>query len=291
MCSILAILDIPSVTDELREQALTMSRRQRHRGPDWSGIHADDHAILAHERLAIVDLLHGAQPLYSPDQRYVLAVNGEIYNHRELRKEFPDYTFQTDSDCEVIIPLLDRDGIDGLKRLNGIYAFVLWDSLKNRFLVARDPVGVIPLYFGHDAAGHLIVASEMKALEPVCNRFEEFLPGHVLDSDSDREPREWHDWGWEAYEDVEAGSSDPQVVRNALSDAVHRQLMGDVPYGVLLSGGLDSSVIAALACKYAASRVDADDQSEAWWPRIHSFAIGLEGSPDLAAAKAVADHI
>lgn len=291
MCSILAILDIPHVTDELREQALTMSRRQRHRGPDWSGIHADDHAILAHERLAIVDLLHGAQPLYSPDQRYVLAVNGEIYNHRDLRKEFPDYTFQTDSDCEVIIPLLDRDGIDGLKRLNGIYAFVLWDSQSKRFLVARDPVGVIPLYFGHDAAGHLIVASEMKALEPVCNRFEEFLPGHVLDSDSDREPREWHEWGWESFDDVEKGSSDPAVVRKSLSDAVHRQLMGDVPYGVLLSGGLDSSVIAALACKYAASRVDADDQSEAWWPRIHSFAIGLEGSPDLAAAQAVADHI
>lgn len=291
MCSILAILDIPHVTDELREQALTMSRRQRHRGPDWSGIHADDHAILAHERLAIVDLLHGAQPLYSPDQRYVLAVNGEIYNHRDLRKEFPDYTFQTDSDCEVIIPLLDCDGIDGLKRLNGIYAFVLWDSQSKRFLVARDPVGVIPLYFGHDAAGHLIVASEMKALEPVCNRFEEFLPGHVLDSDSDREPREWHEWGWESFDDVEKGSSDPAVVRKSLSDAVHRQLMGDVPYGVLLSGGLDSSVIAALACKYAASRVDADDQSEAWWPRIHSFAIGLEGSPDLAAAQAVADHI
>lgn len=291
MCSILAILDIPHVTDELREQALTMSRRQRHRGPDWSGIHADDHAILSHERLAIVDLLHGAQPLYSPDKRYVLAVNGEIYNHRDLRKEFPDYAFQTDSDCEVIIPLLDRHGVEGLKKLNGIYAFVLWDSLDKRFLVARDPVGVIPLYFGHDAAGHLIVSSEMKALEPVCNRFEEFLPGHVLDSDSDRAPHKWHDWGWEDFDDVKDGSSDPAVVRQSLSDAVHRQLMGDVPYGVLLSGGLDSSVIAALACKYAASRVDADDQSEAWWPRIHSFAIGLEGSPDLAAAQAVADHI
>ena len=291
MCSILAILDIPHVTDELREQALDMSRRQRHRGPDWSGIHADDHAILAHERLAIVDLLHGAQPLYSPDKRYVLAVNGEIYNHRDLRKEFPDYEFQTDSDCEVIIPLLNRDGISGLKRLNGIFAFVLWDSVEQRFLVARDPVGVIPLYFGHNAEGHLIVASELKALESVCNRFEEFLPGHVLDSDSDREPRKWSEWGWEAWVEVKDGPSDPQVVREALSDAVHRQLMGDVPYGVLLSGGLDSSVIAALACRYAASRVEEDDQTQAWWPRIHSFAIGLEGSPDLAAAQEVANHI
>ena len=291
MCSILAILDIPLVTDELREQALAMSRRQRHRGPDWSGIHADDHAILAHERLAIVDLLHGAQPLYSADKRYVLAVNGEIYNHRDLRKEFPDYVFQTDSDCEVLIPLLDRDGIDGLKRLNGIFAFVLWDSVKHRFLVARDPVGVIPLYFGHDADGHLIVASELKALESVCNRFEEFLPGHVLNSDSDRTPRRWHEWGWEAWDAVKDGPSDPRIVRDALSEAVHRQLMGDVPYGVLLSGGLDSSVIAALACRYAASRVEEDDQTQAWWPRVHSFAIGLEGSPDLAAAKHVADHI
>jgi asparagine synthase (glutamine-hydrolysing) len=291
MCSILAILDIPHVTDELREQALDMSRRQRHRGPDWSGIHADDHAILAHERLAIVDLLHGAQPLYSPDKRYVLAVNGEIYNHRDLRKEFPDYEFQTDSDCEVIIPLLNRDGISGLKRLNGIFAFVLWDSVEQRFLVARDPVGVIPLYFGHNAEGHLIVASELKALESVCNRFEEFLPGHVLDSDSDREPRKWSEWGWEAWVEVKDGPSDPQVVRKALSDAVHRQLMGDVPYGVLLSGGLDSSVIAALACRYAASRVEEDDQTQAWWPRIHSFAIGLEDSPDLAAAQEVANHI
>ncbi len=291
MCSILAILDIPQMTDELREQALNMSRRQRHRGPDWSGIHADDHAILAHERLAIVDLLHGAQPLYSPDQRYVLAVNGEIYNHRELRKDFPDYDFQTDSDCEVIIPLLDRYGIEGLKRLNGIFAFVLWDSSRERFLIARDPVGVIPLYVGHDADGHLIVASELKALEPVCNRFEEFPPGFVLNSDSDREPQKWHEWGWESFETVKDGSSDPALVRSALSSAVHRQLMGDVPYGVLLSGGLDSSVIAALACKYAESRVEDNDLTKAWWPRIHSFAIGLEGSPDLAAAQAVADHI
>lgn len=291
MCSILAILDIHHVSAELRDQALAMSRRQRHRGPDWSGIHADDNAILAHERLAIVDLLHGAQPLYSPDERYVLAVNGEIYNHRDLRKEFPDYAFQTDSDCEVIIPLLDRDGIDGLKRLNGIFAFVLWDSKAKRFLVARDPVGVIPLYFGHDAEGHLIIASEMKALESVCNRFEEFLPGHVLNSDDGREPRKWNEWGWETWDSVKDGSSDAQVVRDALSASVHRQLMGDVPYGVLLSGGLDSSVIAALACRYAASRVEEDDQSQAWWPRVHSFAIGLEGSPDLAAARAVADHI
>ena len=291
MCSILAILDIPSDAESLRSLALDMSRRQRHRGPDWSGIHVGTNAILAHERLAIVDLLHGAQPLYSPDQRYVLAVNGEIYNHRELRARFPEYEFQTDSDCEVIIPLLDEEGIDGLRRLNGIFAFVLWDQNSGRYLVARDPIGVIPLYFGHDADGHLIVASEMKALEPVCNRFEEFLPGHVLDSDSDRMPVKWSTRDWAPYDAVKDGSSDPALVRKALSDSVHRQLMGDVPYGVLLSGGLDSSVIAALAAQFAESRVEDDDQSKAWWPRLHSFAIGLEGSPDLAAAQAVADHI
>ncbi|MDE2996579.1 MAG: asparagine synthase B [Bacteroidota bacterium] len=291
MCSILAILDIPSDAESLRSLALDMSRRQRHRGPDWSGIHVGNNAILAHERLAIVDLLHGAQPLYSPDQRYVLAVNGEIYNHRELRARFPEYEFQTDSDCEVIIPLLDEEGIDGLRRLNGIFAFVLWDQNSGRYLVARDPIGVIPLYFGHDAEGHLIVASEMKALEPVCNRFEEFLPGHVLDSDSDRMPVKWSTRDWAPYDAVKDGSSDPAVVRKALSDSVHRQLMGDVPYGVLLSGGLDSSVIAALAAQFAESRVEDYDQSKAWWPRLHSFAIGLEGSPDLAAAQAVADHI
>jgi asparagine synthase (glutamine-hydrolysing) len=291
MCSILAILDIPAGAETLRDQALEMSRRLRHRGPDWSGIHLDEHAILAHERLAIVDLLHGAQPLYSPDKRYVLAVNGEIYNHRELRARFPEYAFQTESDCEVIIPLLEAEGVDGLKRLNGIFAFVLWDAVAGRFLVARDPVGVIPLYFGHDAEGHLMVASELKALEGVCNRFQEFLPGHVLDSETGREPKKWAGWDWDTFEAVENGPSDPTLVRKALSDAVHRQLMGDVPYGVLLSGGLDSSVIAALAAQFAESRVDDGDQTKAWWPRLHSFAIGLEGSPDLAAAKAVADHI
>ncbi len=291
MCSILAILDIPAAAETLRDQALEMSRRLRHRGPDWSGIHLDEHAILAHERLAIVDLLHGAQPLYSPDKRYVLAVNGEIYNHRELRARFPEYAFQTESDCEVIIPLLEAEGVDGLKRLNGIFAFVLWDAVAGRFLVARDPVGVIPLYFGHDAEGHLMVASELKALEGVCNRFQEFLPGHVLDSETGREPKKWAGWDWDTFEAVENGPSDPTLVRKALSDAVHRQLMGDVPYGVLLSGGLDSSVIAALAAQFAESRVDDGDQSKAWWPRLHSFAIGLEGSPDLAAAKDVADHI
>ncbi|MDA0378027.1 MAG: asparagine synthase B [Bacteroidetes bacterium] len=291
MCSILAILDIPAGAESLRDQALEMSRRLRHRGPDWSGIHLDEHAILAHERLAIVDLLHGAQPLYSPDKRFVLAVNGEIYNHRELRARFPEYAFQTDSDCEVIIPLLEAEGIDGLKRLNGIFAFVLWDSSAERFLVVRDPVGVIPLYYGHDAEGHLMVASELKALEGVCNRFQEFLPGHVLDSNTGREPQKWAGWDWDTFEAVQNGPSDPTLVRKALSDAVHRQLMGDVPYGVLLSGGLDSSVIAALAAQFAESRVDDGDQSKAWWPRLHSFAIGLEGSPDLAAARAVADHI
>lgn len=291
MCSILAFLDITSPTDSLREQALELSRKLRHRGPDWSGIHADDHTILAHERLAIVDLLHGAQPLTSPDHRYVLAVNGEIYNHRELRREFSEYAFQTDSDCEVIIPLLASEGTAGLSRLNGIFAFVLWDSLHKRYVIARDPVGVIPLYVGHDPEGHLVVASELKALEGACNRFEEFLPGHVIDSSIGREPIKWSVRDWTTYDDVENGPSDPSILREALSAAVHRQMMSDVPFGVLLSGGLDSSVIAALACSFEQARVEDDDKTRAWWPRIHSFAIGLEGSPDLEAAQHVADHI
>ena len=291
MCSILAILGIQKGDPVLRSHALELSKLQRHRGPDWSGIYSDDHAILAHERLSIVDLLHGAQPLISSDRRYVLAVNGEIYNHLELRKQFPEYSFQTDSDCEVIIPLLDRFGVDGIKQLNGIFAFVLWDAVKKEYIIARDPVGVIPLYMGYDAEGHAYVASELKAIEAHCKQVHPFPPGHVIQSSSGPESHSYVDWSWMSFESVKDGSSDVAVIRKGLDAAVHRQLMGDVPFGVLLSGGLDSSIIAAIACKYAENRVDDNDSSPAWWPQIHSFAIGLEGSPDLKAAQEVADHI
>ncbi len=291
MCSILAILGPIGSDSTLRERALELSKKQRHRGPDWSGIFSDNHAILAHERLSIVDLTHGSQPLVSPDGRFVLAVNGEIYNHRALRSTLTDYAFQTESDCEVIIPLFMKYGTDCVHHLNGIFAFILWDTVEQQFLVARDPIGVIPLYSGYDSKGHAYFASELKALESDCPQVFPFPPGHILFSKEGSETRPYFTPAWTNYDVVENGSEDPMVVREALSDAVHRQLMSDVPYGVLLSGGLDSSIIAALACTYAANRIEDDDSSPAWWPQIHSFAIGLDGSPDLAAAKTVADHI
>jgi asparagine synthase (glutamine-hydrolysing) len=291
MCSVLGILDIRADGARLRETALELSRRQRHRGPDWSGIFANDRAVLAHERLSIVDVLHGAQPLGDFATGPVLAVNGEIYNHRELRARYPEHPFATDSDCEVIIPLYLDKGVDGLGDLNGIFAFVLYDIARDRYVIARDPVGVVPLYTGRDEDGNLYVASEMKALIPVCRSVEVFPPGHVLDSAAGEEPTAFRRPRWERFDDIEPEGIGTREVRRALQDAVHRQLMSDVPYGVLLSGGLDSSIVSAVAKKYAARRIEDDDYSEAWWPQLHSFAIGLEGSPDLAAAAEVAKHI
>ncbi|MEQ9104741.1 MAG: asparagine synthase B [Rhodothermales bacterium] len=295
MCSILGILQLRTDPADVRSQALELSKLQRHRGPDWSGIFANDRAVLAHERLSIVDVAHGAQPLVSPDGRYVLAVNGEIYNHVALRREFPDYAFRTQSDCEVIIPLLAAEGPMGVARLNGIFAFILYDTQQDTAVIARDPLGVIPLYTGFDADGQFLVASELKALTPVCRQVDLFMPGHVLVSPTESTPTRYWNPEWREWEHVRHADTDPALaarrLRRALEDAVHRQLMGDVPYGVLLSGGLDSSITAALAAQFAANRVDDNDASPAWWPRLHSFAIGLEGSPDLAAAERVAEHI
>ena len=291
MCSILGILEIRSEAQGLRDQALELSRRQRHRGPDWSGVFACDRAILAHERLSIVDVLHGAQPLGDLERGPVLAVNGEIYNHRELRARFPDHAFATDSDCEVILPLYMERGSDFLNDLNGIFAFVLYDVAADRYVVARDPIGVIPLYTGRDAHGNLYVASEMKALTPVCRTVEVFPPGHVLDSAVGPEPLPYYRPTWRDPDALTPEGIGTLQIRQALQDAVHRQLMSDVPYGVLLSGGLDSSIVSAVAKRYAARRIEDDDYTEAWWPQLHSFAIGLEGSPDLVAAAQVARHI
>jgi len=291
MCSILALLDLKSDTAPLRARALRLSRLQRHRGPDWSGVYTHDRAILAHERLSIVDVTHGAQPLLNEAGTHALAVNGEIYNHRELRDSLREpYPFRTESDCEVILALYRERGTDFLDELNGIFAFVLYDAERDRYVVARDHIGIVPLYMGRDAEGTLHVASEMKALVPVCEAVEEFPPGHVLDSEVG-EPRRWYTREWREYEAVRGGTADPAVVRDALEDAVRRQMMCDVPYGVLLSGGLDSSIIAAAARRFAARRVEDGGRSEAWWPQLHSFAIGLEGAPDLAAAREVAAHI
>jgi asparagine synthase (glutamine-hydrolysing) len=291
MCSILAILDLKTDALALRRTAIRLSRLQRHRGPDWSGIFSNDHAILAHERLAIVDVLHGAQPLRNAAGTHVLAVNGEIYNHRELRASLAaPYSFLTDSDCEVILALYRDHDVGFLDMLNGIFAFVLYDAERNRYLIARDPVGVVPLYMGEDAAGNVYVASEMKALVPVCTSISEFPPGHYLDSRTGAPQRYW-ERAWRDYDTVADNPADPQALRTALSHAVERQLMSDVPYGVLLSGGLDSSIIAATARTFAARRVEEQGRTAAWWPQLHSFSIGLEGSPDLSAARAAAQHI
>ena len=294
MCSIFGMFGLQPGDDvpALRRQALELSQTQRHRGPDWSGVHHDAGAILVHERLAIVDPAGGSQPLRSADGGLVLAVNGEIYNHRELKAALAsDYAFQTGSDCEVINALYREDQpASFLNRLNGIFAFALWDAAAGRALVARDPIGVVPLYWGHDRAGRLCVASEMKALVPVCRTVETFPPGHYLDSEIG-ELRQYYHREWREYEAVKSGPSEAQLVRDGLEAAVKRQLMSDVPYGVLLSGGLDSSIIAAAAKRFAARRGEDEGQSEAWWPQLHSFAIGLEGAPDLLAARDVAEFI
>jgi asparagine synthase (glutamine-hydrolysing) len=273
-----------------------MSKRIRHRGPDWSGIYCNGQTILAHERLAIVDPQSGGQPLYSPDGKIVLAVNGEIYNHQEIRDRQPDYAFKTKSDCEVILSLYKEKGVHFLEDLNGIFAFALYDSENDRYLIARDHIGIIPLYMGWDNDGAFYVASELKALEGYCEKIETFPPGHYLYSEDGKLTR-WYTRDWVDYENVKASPSadqHPEVItqlREALEAAVKRQLMTDVPYGVLLSGGLDSSIVSAVAKKYASRRIEGDGSEKAWWPRLHSFAVGLEGSPDLAAARKVADHI
>ncbi|MED5526962.1 asparagine synthase B [Gallaecimonas pentaromativorans] len=291
MCSIFGILDLKTDPQELRKTALEMSKRMRHRGPDWSGIYADNNAIIAHERLAIVDMNNGAQPLLNAEKNHVLAVNGEIYNHKAIRKQYQDkYPFQTESDCEVILALYQEKGEAFLDELNGIFAFVLYDATDNSYLIGRDHMGIIPLYIGWDKDGNFYVASELKALTPVCNRVETFPPGHYLSS-KDGEIKRYYQRDWQSFEAVESNQSSVTELRDALDAAVKRQLMSDVPYGVLLSGGLDSSVISALAQRHAERRIEDDDQSQAWWPRLHSFAVGLKGSPDLLAAQDVAKHI
>ena len=291
MCGFVGIFDIgEGRASSLRKQLLGMSRKIRHRGPDWSGVFECPKALIAHERLAIIDPLSGKQPLYSPDGRYVLAVNGEIYNHKELRKELSkDYKFQTQSDCEVILPLYIKYGTEFLDKLVGIFAFALYDSKEDTYLIGRDPIGVIPLYQGWDADGHYYVASELKALEGVCCTFQEFLPGQYLKKGE--APVKWYKRDWFSFDSVKDNTSSIPQLREELEAAVKRQMMSDVPYGVLLSGGLDSSVIAAITAKFARRRVETGDTQEAWWPRLHSFAVGLEDSPDLKAARKAAEAL
>ena len=300
MCGIVGIFNLRQQTPEWRQKALRMSQKVRHRGPDWSGIYAGGSAILAHERLSIVDPESGRQPLFSPDRKQVLAVNGEIYNHQDIRKEFAGrYPYQTGSDCEVILSLYRQwrdDGADAsrlpqlIERLSGIFAFALYDADLDAFLIARDPIGVIPLYIGYDKEGHVYVASELKALEGQCDSYEVFLPGHYYWSRKPGMTRYYYR-RWESYDYVKDRPALVSDVREGLRDAVRRQLMSDVPYGVLLSGGLDSSVISAIAQSYSAHRIEDGGATQAYWPRLHSFAVGLKGSPDLAKARLVADYI
>ena len=291
MCGIVCAFDVKESTEVLRPQLLEMSKKVRHRGPDWSGIYSDDKAILAHERLAIVDPASGKQPLFSADGKLVLAANGEIYNHQELRKQFiGKYDFQTKSDCEVILALYQEKGPAFVDKMNGIFGFAIYDSEKDEYFIARDHMGIIPLYIGWDKNGTFYVASELKALEGTCSKIQLFPPGHYMHS-SDGEFVQWYKRDWMEYDAVKENKTSIQKIKDALEAAVHRQLMSDVPYGVLLSGGLDSSVTSAIAKKYSQKRVESGDTADAWWPQLHSFSVGLEGSPDLAAAQKVANHI
>lgn len=290
MCGIVCAFDLKQDSKSLRPKVLEMAKIIRHRGPDWSGIYSSDKAILAHERLAIVDPASGKQPLYSENKKIVLATNGEIYNHQDLKKEFENYNFSTKSDCEVILPLYQKYGTDFLDKLNGIFAFAIYDTENNSYLVARDHIGIIPLYIGWDDKGTFYVSSELKALEGQCSEIELFPPGNYYSS-SDKTFVQWYNRDWKDYENVKNNNSNIEKIKNSLEEAVHRQLMSDVPYGVLLSGGLDSSITSAIAKKFSEKRIESQDKEKAWWPQLHSFSVGLEGSQDLAAARKVADHI
>ncbi|PDH44796.1 MAG: asparagine synthase B [Flavobacteriales bacterium MED-G15] len=291
MCGIVCAFDLKQDPKTLRPQILEMSKQLRHRGPDWSGIYSVENAIMGHERLAIVDPASGKQPLYSSDGKLVLAANGEIYNHLELRSQFENkYEFITQSDCEVILALYQEKGVDFIDDLNGIFAFAIYDSVKDEYFIARDHMGIIPLYMGWDKFGTFYVASELKALEGVCSKIELFPPGHYWSS-KDEAPTKWYNRSWVDFEEVKDNKTSIDNLHDALSDAVHRQLMSDVPYGVLLSGGLDSSITSALAKKFSSTRVESKDTQSAWWPQLHSFSVGLKGSPDLEAAKKVSEHI
>ena len=291
MCGIICAFDLKEQSELLRPKVLEMSKKIRHRGPDWSGIYSSENAILAHERLAIVDPKSGKQPILSNDETLILAANGEIYNHFELRDEFKDsYDFKTNSDCEVILALYQKYGSKFLDKMNGIFGFAIYDKNNDEYFIARDHIGIIPLYIGWDERGTFYVSSELKAIEGICSKIELFPPGHYLHS-KDQQFVKWYDREWSDYDLVKHNKTSIDSLRDALESAVHRQLMSDVPYGVLLSGGLDSSITSAIAKKYSQKRIENNDKTDAWWPQLHSFSVGLNGSPDLIAAQKVADYI
>lgn len=292
MCGILALLELSGEPHQLRKESLALVKRIRHRGPDWSGVYSDENAILCHERLAIVDVMSGAQPLVDSTTGAVLAVNGEIYNHIELRNQNlkNKHDFQTQSDCEVLLYLYDEYGPDFLDQLNGIFAFVLYDKKRKTYLIARDHIGIIPLYMGWDQNGTLYVASELKAIVDVCKVIEEFPPGHYYLGTEKKFVR-YYNPNWNQADKLPDVPATPQLLSDALEASIRRQLMCDVPYGVLISGGVDSSLVAALAAKLSARRVESNGKEPAWWPQLHSFSVGLKDSPDLKMARKVAQHI
>tara|TARA_Y100000739_G_scaffold67554_1_gene56560 strand:- start:1513 stop:3180 length:1668 start_codon:yes stop_codon:yes gene_type:complete len=291
MCGIVCAFNLKDTSDSIRPNILKMVKKVRHRGPDWSGIYSSKNAVMAHERLAVVDPTSGKQPILSDDNTKAIAVNGEIYNHLELRDNFAkDYKFKTDSDCEIILALYKKNKYDFLNQLNGIFAFALYDSDNDTYFIARDHMGIIPLYIGWDEKGTLYVASELKSLEGVCSKIELFPPGHYLESNKEDYVK-WYNPEWVKFNNVSDAKTSISELHDSLSSAVKRQLMSDVPYGVLLSGGLDSSITSALAKRFSSKRIESGDTQDAWWPQLHSFSVGLEGSPDLKAAKVVSDHI
>ena len=290
MCGIVAAFSL-SQPEKIRNQVLEMSGKIRHRGPDWSGIYSSKNAILAHERLSIVDPKSGKQPLYSKDKNLILAANGEIYNHQEIKSNLKtNYEFLTNSDCEVILALYNEKGSDFLEDLNGIFSFALYDEKKDFYLIARDHMGIIPLYMGWDKEDNFFVASELKALEGYCQEIKLFPPGHYFSSE-DGQLTKWYQRDWDNYENVKDNTTNISHIKESLYKAVKRQLMSDVPYGVLLSGGLDSSITTAIAKTYCQNRIETKDQKKAWWPSLHSFSVGLKDSPDLLAAKKASVHI
>ncbi|MEW5307978.1 MAG: hypothetical protein WDW36_010344 [Sanguina aurantia] len=293
MCGILAVLNATDDSPAMRAKILTLSRRQRHRGPDWSGMHQHANHFLAHERLAIIDPASGDQPLFNEDKSIIVTVNGEIYNYQALRADMqaahPNRKFATNSDCEVISHLYEDHGEAVASMLDGFFSFVVLDSRTNTFYAARDPLGVTCLYIGWGRDGSVWLSSEMKCLKDDCARFQQFPPGHYYSSKTGEFTRYYNP---KFYTDFEATPQrfpstplDLTALRVAFESAVEKRMMSDVPFGVLLSGGLDSSLVAAIASRKIAR------EGSVWGTKLHSFCIGLAGSPDLAAARIVADFL
>jgi asparagine synthase (glutamine-hydrolysing) len=288
MCGILGIFGSSLSPVDLKKKLIDSSRKIRHRGPDWSGYLVENGNGIAHERLAIIDPESGTQPLISNDGNLVVAANGEVYNYKELFvSEAKDYTPQTGSDSEVIIPLYQKFGHAFPNMLRGMFSFIIYDRRDGQFVAVRDHVGITPLYFGHAPDGSTWVGSEMKTLSAECTDIKQFPPGHLYDSRTE-EFTKWWNPSWMNPETPIKNACDLTVLRESFIRAVKRRMMSDVPWGVLLSGGLDSSLVASVAQRIIKRSPDKEYQ---WAPKLHSFCVGLKNSPDIKAAQQVADAI